>query len=426
MRRTISLVIVLLTCTITAFAAEQVQREFQRTVAIPAGRSFQIDHSFGRVAVRAGQGREASIHASIECSADTRAEAESLCNQIQISVNEGSSAVRVQSSYPQQAGRRNVGFRANFDIVVPENTPVEATNRFGDVTIADLQAAITINNSNGGVRLTGGRGRRDVDNSFGNVEVRSTAGDVRIKNTNGTVTVSDAGAAVEVSNRFGGVSVTGIGSRLIINGANGNIDVKDAAGDVSISNSFGSVTLAGAKGDVSIKNQNGAIKGTNVGGDVTATTSFASIALDNVEGDATATANNSSIRLTAVQGGISAKTSFSGISVLDASGPVSLANQNGSVTVESSSARCEPISVNTSFSPIRVTLRDGAGYNLDARTSFARVNTAIPIQDSSQNNNTRNGQALESSIRGRIEGAGNCELRLINQNGNIDILKSAK
>ena len=107
-----------------------------------------------------------------------------------------------------------------------------------------IQAAITINNRNGTVRLTGGRGRRDVDNSFGGVEIRSTTGDVRVKSSNGNVTVSDA-AMIEISNRFGGVNVSGAGSRLLIDSANGNIDVKNAAGDVVVTNAFGSATIAG-------------------------------------------------------------------------------------------------------------------------------------------------------------------------------------
>jgi len=424
MRRAISLVTTLLTCTLTAFGAEQVQREFQRTVAVPTGRSFQIDHSFGNVAVRAGQGREASIRASIECSADTRAEAEALCGQIQISVNESATAIRVQSNYPQDGGRRNVGFRANFDIVLPENTPFEATNRFGGIAVNDLQAAITINNRNGDVRLIGGRGRRDVENSFGDIEVRSTPGDVRVKNSNGMVTISDAGGGVEVTNRFGRVGVAKIGGKLSVNGGNGTVDVRDVAGDASISNSFGGVTVTGAKGDVVVKNQNGEVKASDVAGDVTATTSFAGLTLERVQGDAIATANNSSMRLTGVQGGVNARTSFSGITVADVVGPVTLSNQNGSVTVESSATRCQPILVTTSFSAIRVTIRDGVGYNLDARTSFGRVSTTIPLRDSSRNTNARNGQFLDSSISGRIEGNGNCELRLNNQNGSIDIAKS--
>ena len=457
MRRVISLAIVLFSCTASAFAAEEIQREFQRSVTIPAGRSFTIDHSLGNVSVRTGQGREASIHASIECSADTRAEAETICNQIQISVNEGATAVRVQTNYPN--GRRNVGFRANYDIVLPENTPFESTNRFGNVTVADLQAAITINNRNGTVRLTGGRGRRDVDNSFGAVEIRSTTGDVRVKSSNGNVTVSDAGM-IEISNRFGGVNVSGAGSRLLIDSANGNIDVKNAAGDVVVTNAFGSATIAGAKGDVSVKSENGSIRlsdvagdavlqtsfapvsfsqvggdvsvgaqnstvtGNSVGGDVSVTTTFGSIALEGVKGGANATANNSSIRLGTVEGSISAKTSFGGIAVTNSSGPVSLANQNGSVTVESNSGRCQPIEVNTSFAPIRVTLRDEVGYNLEARTAFGRINTTFIVSGNATN--SQNGRVQETSISGHIPGSGNCELRLLNQNGSIDILKGAK
>jgi hypothetical protein len=101
--------------------------------------------------------------------------------------------------------------------------------------------------------------------------------------------------------------------------------------------------------------------------------------------------------------------------VSDAAGPVSVENQNGSVTVQAKPGqRCQPISLHTSFSPIRVTVPGGAGYNVTARTSFGRIHTDVDM--------TIAGEIGGNELTGKI-GGGGCELRLINQNGNIDIVK---
>jgi hypothetical protein len=79
-----------------------------------------------------------------------------------------------------------------------------------------------------------------------------------------------------------------------------------------------------------------------------------------------------------------------------------------------SAQACKPISVRTSFAPIQVTLAAGAGYNITSKTSFGRIH--------SQHDLTVNGQIGNDELSGRI-GGGGCDLRLTNQNGNIDILK---
>ena len=94
-------------------------------------------------------------------------------------------------------------------------------------------------------------------------------------------------------------------------------------------------------------------------------------------------------------------------------------NNNGSVTIDAHPARpgleCQPISVHTSFSPIRVAVpAGGPGYQVNAATSFGSIHTEHEIAVTGD---------LANSLHGRI-GNGNCPLRLNNQNGDIQILKT--
>jgi hypothetical protein len=119
--------------------------------------------------------------------------------------------------------------------------------------------------------------------------------------------------------------------------------------------------------------------------------------------------------MTGIGGEAYAKSSFAGITVDDAVGPVTVENANGSVTVAARPGpACQPIAVQTTFAPIRVAVPAGLGYSVSGKTSFGRIHSEPEM--------TVSGAIAADSITGKISGGG-CEMRLTNQNGNIDIVK---
>jgi hypothetical protein len=73
-----------------------------------------------------------------------------------------------------------------------------------------------------------------------------------------------------------------------------------------------------------------------------------------------------------------------------------------------------PISLRTSFAPIRVSLPERASYRVEARTSFGRVSSDVPLLTQATGD--------EGSLNGKI-GEGDCPMSLTNSNGNIEIGK---
>jgi len=443
---------VLLICgfAITASAREEVQRDFHKTAALTSGRSFRIENSNGNVTIHTQSKGEVDIHATIRCSAGTASEARSFCDQIQIVVDEGS-GVQVHTQYPSNWSSHNLSYFVNYDITMPETAPLELRNRFGEVDVANLHASGIIRNSNGAVILSGNYGRQEIENAFGAVEVRGNDGDLSIRNGNGEVGASDVTGTLDITNRFGQVRVTHAGRGVTIHGNNGGIDVENVTGAVLVSNSFGGVTVTDAKSDVTVQNQNGSVRvtgvagtadlrtsfnqidfsrigkmlnvhasnakisGDTVGGSATVETTFGSVDLRGVKAGARVTAGNSPIRVSGIGGDVYAKTSFAGIDIGDVGGSVTVESANGSVTVVAKSGqRCQPISLNTSFGPIRVTLPNAVGYNVTARTSFGQIHSEPDM--------TVSGNLGGDVLNGKISGGG-CELRLTDQNGSIDILK---
>jgi DUF4097 and DUF4098 domain-containing protein YvlB len=163
-------------------------------------------------------------------------------------------------------------------------------------------------------------------------------------------------------------------------GNNSAVSVADIGGAASVSTSFGLVEASRIGGDLRVDSSNGAVKGSGVAGGANVTTSFAGVTLDGVMGR------------------------------------VDVDNQNGSVDVRALSrgGKCFPVSLKSSFGPIRIYLPEGIGYDVNAHTSFGKVTSQIPL--------TVTGPFSADSMSGKI-GDGKCPLTLDNSNGNIDILK---
>lgn len=454
--RTASSLLLICCCAAGAFAREESSRDFRKTVPLPAGRTFRLEHSLGNVTVRTQPGQDAAIQAYVKCSAGDASEARACADRIRIDVVETPSGVSVRTVYPPGdgffKGVRNLSYTVSYDIALPETAPLEVRCRFGSVSVTGLHAPATINSANGKVSFSGGRGRQRIENSFGEVSVEGNDGDLTVVNANGNVSASNITGTLGITDRFGRVQVSNAGGSLTVHNANGNVDVQRVGGFATISSSFGAVTVADARSGLVVQNQNGAVDARDVAGSAelhtsfapvrfarigkaltvraqnspvtgdtmgesaSVETSFATVDLAHVKGGARVTAGNTTIRLTDIGGEVYAKTSFGGVSVDGAGGPVTVENANGSVTVKSKAAPpCQPISLRSSFAPLSVSIPPNTGYNLNARTSFGRIHSDLDL--------TVNGAISTDSITAKI-GGGGCDLTLINRNGSIDILKA--
>ena len=432
---------------------EESRRDFERRLTLGAGKTLRVEHGLGNLTIRTHSGSELHIFATLRCSARTADAASDCTNRIQVSIDESTAGVSVRTVYPRNdSGRSDFSFGGDMEIQMPATSPLDARNRFGSVTVDGLHASAFIHNANGRVTFSAGQGKQRIENSFGDVEVRTNDGDVTVVNGNGAVTVTDAAGVVDIGNRFGNTRVTNAGRALTIRGNNCNVEVTTVGGAAQVTNTFGRVVVNDVKGDVTVDNGNGSVEadgvtgiatirntfnpvrasrvgkglvvhsnnanitGDTIGGPATVETTFGRVDLRGVKGVARVTAGNSGIRLTAMDSEVYAKTTFAGTTISDAAGPVTVESQNGSVTVDMrGGARCQPVSLGTTFGPIRVTIPSGAGYNLTARTTFGRIHSQHEIQVS--------GELSPQAITGRI-GAGGCELRLTGQNGNIELLKN--
>ena len=107
--------------------------------------------------------------------APEKEEANRFGEQIQIQVEQSAMSVSIRTSYPEgQAdsffSRRNISYSVNYEILMPESSPLQILNRFGNVSVSNLKSNGDINNAHGRLTFRDGRGSQRLENSFGGVE----------------------------------------------------------------------------------------------------------------------------------------------------------------------------------------------------------------------------------------------------------------
>jgi len=454
MRNAISLA--LLCCSAAMASMEgQYTRDFQKTVALPAGRTLRIDTSFGKVDVVARAGNDVKIRASIHCQTDNASLAKSSAEQIQVRVEESNSGISIRTEYPKvfpAAGSAASGFSYAVDyyIEMPKTAPLEIRSRFGDITVQNLQADSVINGEYGKVGFTEGRGKVRIEHKFGEVVVRANEGPVTVVNGNEPVTASDVNGTLEITNGFADTRATNVNGGLTIRSQFGAVHVQHVTGVSSITTSFGPVTVSDARSDLTVKNERGSVEVVGVGGAADLRTDFAPVKfwrvgksltvhaensevtgdtvgewaivettygkvdLRGVKGYARVTTAGSPIKLVEIGGEVYAKTSHGEIEVEGAAGPITADNEGGPITATPKrGVRCHPIWLATrGFAPIRLVAPQGAGYNVTVTTKAGRYRAQ-----------TEAGAGAPAATHD--SGAQGCDVRLKTDAGNIDVLYTA-
>ena len=411
-------ILLLVPCCIQA--REEYTRTFDKSLGVQNGQKIWLEHKFGDVVIRAHAQQQVVVHADIRVSAPDSDAAKQYAGRVEILVEPGAE-LSIRTRYPdaqRSFGRRDVSFSVRYEVTVPETSPLVVRNAFGSVSISGIKSSSEIYNSHGEIRFRNGRGTQHIENSFASVNVEGNAGDVTIETTNGSVDASGITGAADIRNRFARVTVDRVSNGVTIANNNGAVSVTDSGGAGNVRNSFGSVTVRNFRGDLTIANTNGQVDAVDVSGSADIRNGFGGVHFADIKRDLTIKTHNSKVEGSRVGGAVTVANSFGAIIVDDAGGAIDIHNQNGSIDAYSSvRGTCRPITLHTSFSRLSVHLPDNANYHVFAKTSFGHLRSDFPL--------TVSGRVSENEVSGTL-GSGQCEMRLTNNNGAIEILKTAR
>ena len=395
---------------------EQVTRDFQKTLSLPAGQSFRIENKFGEVRIHGDAGREVKISATIRAQADSREQAQSFADKVQIDVQQTAQGVEVRTNYPETTrnwfGRKNASYSVDYDIAIPADAPLSVKNSFGGVDATGVRGKSEFDNSHGSLNVRDSGATR-LSNSFGSIELQDAAGDSSVNDNNGSVQVSQVKGALEVHNRFGSITIRQVQGAASLNGGNGTVNLTDA-GSANITTSFGSVEARGIRGDLVVHDNNGNVEVSNVGGAADITNSFGNVTFSDVKGRVNCTTSNGRVSGSSLSGSaVTIRDSFGNLELSNIAGALNAETSNGKITLRTAKGAVE---LKSSFGAIEasdisrgiraitgngsVTLTDIGGDTF-AKTSFGSV-SAERINGNLTVENT-NGSVGARNIKGDAE-----------------------
>jgi hypothetical protein len=179
------------------------------TIRAPAQRLFVDGRDNGGVSFYGWNRNEVLVRALVQTNADTRAEAESLAQEIKIATD----GDRIRADGP--ANRRYANWSVSYEVWVPRKSNVEADTHNGGISVDSVEGRIELHAVNGGIHL------------------RGIAGDVRAETTNGGVSATLDGSTwrgegLDLQTTNGGVTLEiprGYNARLETGTVNGGMNI---------------------------------------------------------------------------------------------------------------------------------------------------------------------------------------------------------
>jgi DUF4097 and DUF4098 domain-containing protein YvlB len=187
-----------------------------------------------------------------------------------------------------------------------------------------------------------------------------------------------AQASVTAKNGSGGIDINNVAGPVDATTGSGSITIGRIAGRVTASTGSGGIAVSGA-GSLTAKTGSGSIRATAVAGDATATSGSGSVQIDLTgKGNVDVSSSSGSVAVTGVTGAAHVSTSSSSLEIAGRpSGPWDVRSSSGQVTLR---------------------LPPDAAFDLDARVSSGKIETAHPI--------TMKGTVDKRWLQGQVRGGG--------------------
>jgi hypothetical protein len=243
-----------LTWTSATEAAVTVKKPFQQSYPLSSGGELEVLNTNGGITVEAWDRAEVRVDAVKQVKAASSEKAEELANKIKIEVQHSPGSVRIESRLPRsENGFMDwlTGNDASFSVTYKIHAP------------RDVVAKLV--STNGGIRLTGTRGRADRETVNGGITVIEAAGALEGSTTNGGITAHltrvDGDINLETTN--GGVVLKvprDLRANLDVATSNGGIhsDLEVAGGQKGRKHLVGEVN--GGGGLLKVRTTNGGVR----------------------------------------------------------------------------------------------------------------------------------------------------------------------
>ena len=331
---------------------------------LPAGGRIEIDSDHGSVTVHAADTADAPVKLIVHrhVAADSQSEANQINDKQKptmtvegntLHINGGENQPHVQVGFVM--GPRST---SDLEIWAPRKAQVQVTAAHGDINVGERDSDVKISTTHGDIQANQIKGNVDITSNRGDIRINQITGDVHLEGHADDVTLTDiSGVAVLDGEFFGDTKLSHIGKSVKFHSSRTDLALGKLAGD-----------------------------------------------LDMDSGD---------LHVSSVSGSFEVHTRAKDIRVEDVSGPVTVENSHGEIDLHPKSPYGD-VNVSNHQGAIHVVLPEGAGFNVDARSTRGELESDFPL-DISKNGDDR---VAQGSV-----GKGGNKLQLTTDHGSIEIRK---
>jgi len=331
---------------------------------LPPDGKIQVDSDHGSVTVRVAENGDAPVKLVIHrhVSAASQNEANRFNEQQTPTITKDGNTLRISSGEHQ--AEVHIGFSmgprvvSDLEIWAPRKAPVEVNAAHGDVNISQRDADVKVSTTHGDIQVSQIKGNVEVTSHKGDIQISQITGDARLDGKADDVTLTDiSGVALLDGEFFGDTKLSHIGKSVKFHSTRTDLELGKLAGD-----------------------------------------------LDMDAGD---------LRVSSVAGPFEVHTRAKDIRVEDISGPITIENSHGEIDLHPKSPFGD-VNISNRQGAIRVTVPEGAGFDVDARSRRGELESDFPL------NITRTGD--DRVAQGNLGKGGN-KLQLSTDHGTIEIRK---
>lgn len=236
-----------------------------QTVDAPASPRVIVETFNGEIHVSAGAEGKVAANWVKRGSGLSQADAEADLPNVEVTLKAEGDTVRIVARRADNRMADNSG--ARFDVNVPGGSTLELHTSNGEVTVRGVTGDVTVDTSNGHIRIDGGQGRLDLSSGNGDINIAAQDALVNADISNGSIRFD--GSLAEGNQNFstsnGAIVVTlPAGARFRVSANTSNGDVTSDF-PVTVSGSLRKGELNGAVGEnpgisLSLRSSNGNIE----------------------------------------------------------------------------------------------------------------------------------------------------------------------
>ncbi len=263
---------------------EEKQKVIKATFKVSSNDLLSISNKYGNINFSNHDKNEVSIKITILAWARSDKEAQKILDRIDIDQDKSSNEIRFETEIEESRGGYSSsdkeGFEINYEVKIPKNLNLDVTNKFGSVTISDLNGKLNLEVKHGnfnGHNLTGMRhsinvefgnlsineiNSADIDVSHGSITIDKSSTDLKIESKHSDVRIDEANALqveakhgnmrvgtvskITGENKFGRIEIRKVLKSAVLQLAHGNCQIEQIVkgfDKIEVENRHGSIEL---------------------------------------------------------------------------------------------------------------------------------------------------------------------------------------